>query len=129
MKPSWQLVLAEADRLAKGGARPHLYARDMYGSAMLDVAASAAQTGESVASALARLWSANDTRIATLHKAYESAPLLPKVGKHADIAEVMNSHARLHQKRGETYEQAYDRLLVTDQTMRKLFDLHSGAVA
>lgn len=129
MKPSWQLVVAEADRLAKGGATPHLYARDVYGSAMLDVAASAAQAGESVASALARLWGANDTRIATLHKAYESAPLLPTAGKHSGVVEAMASHAKAHQKRGETYEQAYDRLLVTDQLMRKLHDLYSGAVA
>lgn len=129
MKPCWQLVLAEAERLAKGGTRPHMYARDVYGSAMLDVAADNANAGESVASALARLWSANDPRITTLHKAYESAPLLPTVGKRADIADVMRSHAKLHQRNGETFEQAYDRLLATDETMRKLYAVHNQACA
>lgn len=127
MRPCWQLVLAEADRIAKGSAAPHRYPRDAYGSAMLDLAASDARAGETVASALSRLWSTNDLRIATLHKAYESAPLLPAVGNKADVAEIMHCYAERHRKRGETYEQAYDRLLATDQTMRKLHDVYNGA--
>lgn len=129
MRPCWQLVLAEAGRVAKGSTGPHRYPRDAYGSAMLDLAESVAQAGETVASALSRLWSANDVRIATLHKAYESAPLLPSVGDKADIAEVMQCYAEQHRKRGETYEQAYDRLLATDQTMHKLCAVYNGACA
>lgn len=129
MRPCWQLVLAEAERIAEGSNVPHLYPRDAYGSAMLDLAASDARAGETAASSLSRLWATNDSRIAHLHKAYECAPLAPEVGKRADIAEIMNCHARRHQRGGESFEQAFDRLCATDDTMRHLHKVYTGATA
>lgn len=121
MKPDWHFVLADAERINKGATGAHVYTKDEYGRAMLDLARAEAGLCESTAAALSRLWAGNDPRIAALHRAADAAPLLRKSGSRAGVARVMDDYAATKRRQGESHEHAFDRLLASDAFMKNMY--------
>ena len=123
-------LLSDAQRVAKGAARPH-YTRREYEGAMLDLAAREVRGTETPAAAFARLCAAGDERMELLHKAATAASTPPAEGRFAKyggvrglVSELMAQNARYRKRDGETEEQAMVRLLEEDPVVRDAYALY-----
>jgi len=123
-------LLSDAQRVAKGAARP-TYTRREYEGAMLDLAAREVRGTETPTAAFARLCAAGDERMHVLHKAASAADVPHATGRFAEyggvrglVGHLMSEAARLRKRDGETEAQAMARLLDEDPVVRDAYALY-----
>ena len=123
-------LLSDAQRVAKGAARPN-YTRRQYEGAMLDLAAREVQGNETPTAAFARLCAVGDARMGALYKAAAAADVPGSDGRFAEqggvrgfVGHLMNEVARYGKRQGESDEQALARLMREDQIVRDAYALY-----
>ena len=122
-----ELLLTDAERVAKSGAAPH-YTREQAEAAMLDLAKAEAQPGEGTASAFARLCE-SDERIQKLYDLGQAADIAEEqaiVAKADRFTPLLMDLAKMRRREGETLEACASRLLHEDPVVADAYAATQG---